>query len=122
MIVFLKNTKKMNEQSISWIENNTINYNKINNIVKQYPNGITSEQFIEIYNREKQQGLTVETLKYIINTTMRAKNTFHNVLTIIYNDGLLIPKNENYLEEINRLKNENQILHQHQRARRLDGH
>jgi arsenate reductase-like glutaredoxin family protein len=106
---------------ITWIENNTIKYEKINNIVKQKHEGITANELVKMYNlhegtKENNQKntdpMTIETFNYIIKTVERAPNTFYNVLKIIYNEKTKrwITKNESYIEEINILKEENKQL------------
>ena len=100
----------------SWIENNIINYNKINDIVKQYPDGITTKKLVTIYNLKEEtkyeELLTIETFNHIVKTTQRYHNTFYNILNINYNEetNKWVTINENYIEEINRLKKEKKKL------------
>jgi len=101
----------MNQQIISWIENNIINYDKINYIVYQHPKGIISSKLVTIYNSSNDgEKLSVETFKYIVKTTKNSKNTFYNILNIVYDENTDISTPENSKEEINRLKKENILL------------
>ena len=105
---------------ITWIEKNNINYDKINNIVKENNEGIDTQNLVKNYNEPMTdpmtdpmtEPMTVETFNYIMNTVKRAPNTFYNVVKIIYNEKTKrwVTKNESYIEEINLLKEENKQL------------
>ena len=98
----------------TWIENNVINYNKINSIIKQH-NGITTKDLVASYNEETNikcsDPLTIETFNHIVKTTQRYNNTFYNVLNIIYNEETKkwLMKDEGN-DELSRLKKENKKM------------
>ena len=112
-------------EHFTWIENNVINYNKMNNIVKQHHNGITTKNLVTIYNfkeetkeetnKKQTEQLTIETFNHIVKTTQRYKNTFYNILNIVYNEETTkwLMKYENHnatYDELSRLKEENKKL------------
>ncbi len=102
----------------TWIENNVINYNKINSIIKQH-NGITTKDLVASYNEETNEEtnikcsdpLTIETFNHIVKTTQRYNNTFYNILNIIYNKETKkwLMKDEGN-DELSRLKKENKKM------------
>jgi len=105
---------------IKWLENNSVNYERFNSIVKEHPNGITSKELVTIYNtREeikeklsKDDPMTLDTFNYMIKNVQRAKNTFYNVIKFIYDKKTKkwLTINESNNEEIIRLKLENERL------------
>jgi len=105
---------------ITWIENNTINYDKINSIVKQHHGGITTKNLVRIYNLETTGNpMTIDIFNHIIKTTQRYKNTFHNIINVIYSkktqkwitkNDVYFEENDIYFEENYRLKEENSRL------------
>jgi hypothetical protein len=112
-------------EHFTWIENNVINYNKMNNIVKQHHNGITTKNLVTIYNfkeetkeetnKKQTEQLTIETFNHIVKTIQRHKNTFNNILNIVYNEETTkwLMKDENHnatYDELSRLKKENKKL------------
>lgn len=105
-------------EHFTWIENNVINYNKINSIIKQH-NGITTKDLVANYNEETNEKtnikcsdpLTIETFNHIVKTTQRYNNTFYNILNIIYNKETKkwLMKDEGN-DELSRLKKENKKM------------